>query len=633
MIKVAKYCGTCEKINETFSKIYEIYEREMAKEEPKNIYIYQNIIDNKTVLREFKDLGIELINDLNELSSDGIFIIGPVGIKKEELKFLQLNNIEYINNTCEFYIVLQEKVLAKYNDGYDIFLVGNNTQKEINILNSYCDYNGIILSREEEFSKLNNNRKKVIILTNTSLDLEKQLENFIANNYISDLEIIKNECEFKKNIYFNNEDFSDSDVIFIIGDNNENNRVIQNNIKGKESYFFNNEEEFIKFILNSNYTNKMNFILTGGLNTPLKEIYNYKYLLSFLLFYKIHKEKLVSGQELINNGLNNDLDNDIVKNLIEYLKDLNKDGKYIRGILIALGEYLASGQNKDYLSLAYAYELFQTSILIHDDIIDNARERRGKQTIPRRICQKYLNVENNKDYQQDVLKLANSLGICMGDLGFYEANKLILTNYKENPRLSSILTFFNDIVIKTIKGEIIDVTLPFLSKYNYRKTKEQDILDIYELKTSWYTITGPFILGYLLGGKNKDESLEKVLNKIGIIFQLKDDLMGIFSSSKDIGKSNVSDIEEFKQTILYTYIMNTSYKDEFLKLYGKKYITDNELYKIRELLIKSGSYDYAICFLENLFDEVNMDIDELIITEEGKNILKGLIIFLVKRDK
>ena len=277
--------------------------------------------------------------------------------------------------------------------------------------------------------------------------------------------------------------------------------------------------------------------------------------------------------------------------------------------------------------------MFQTAILIHDDIIDNAKIRREKETIPRRICRKYLDLSNDATYHEDVLKLANSLGICAGDYGFFEANKLIVKNYANNPHLADILIEYNDIVTKTIEGEIIDVALPFYGKYDIVKPEEADVLNIYHLKTSFYTIIGPFTLGYLLGGKKIDEKLQNVLDKIGISFQIKDDILGIFGDKKKTGKSNTSDISEFKQTILYTYIINTPYKDEFLKIYGNKIINDKDLNKIRNLLKISGSYDYALSYLEELYSNTLLEIDDLDLEDDGKDLLKGLLIYLHNRKK
>jgi len=419
------------------------------------------------------------------------------------------------------------------------------------------------------------------------------------------------------------------DIIFLIGDN----KNLLSNIDEKIKYYtIETINDLDRIIKKENINKNLNIGIYGNYN--ITELNNYKYLLSFILFYKERLNELISNQNKINIKLKENVYNKNIENIIDDFIDLNKDGKYIRGTLIALGYFLSNKElDNDYLNLAYAYEMFQTSVLIHDDIIDNASIRRGKNTIPSRICKKYLNKINNKDYHDDVLNIANSLGICAGDLGFYEANKLIIKNYSNNPNLIKILELYNDIIIRTIKGEMLDVILPFKGKYNLSNPEEKDILDIYHLKTSWYTIIGPFFLGFILGGKDIDEKIKNILNKLGIAFQIKDDILGIFSNSKDIGKSNTSDIEEFKQTILYSHVISTKYKEEFLSIYGKKNITDKELEKVREILKISGSYDYAINYLNNLYIEVLNDIDNIKLLDIGKDILKGLLIYINIREK
>ena len=60
---------------------------------------------------------------------------------------------------------------------------------------------------------------------------------------------------------------------------------------------------------------------------------------------------------------------------------------------------------------------------------------------------------------------ANSMGLCIGDLGFYIANEIITTAYQDNPHLAQILSYYNQIIIKTCKGEMLDIILPFKEEY------------------------------------------------------------------------------------------------------------------------------------------------------------------------
>lgn len=640
MIFIPKICGTCKGATKALDLVYDIYERELKKENPKKIYIFKEILHNPKVIEELNGLGIETINTLDNVTSDDIVIIRAHGETKEIFEYLENHNIEYYDATCKNVNNIHAKVLEKYKEGYEIIIIGACNHPEVIGTNGWCDNTGVIIESEDDLDKISkeNSKKYIIAQTTFNKDLYEKLVNNIKEIYENSEIIVENTlCGAVSNICNSSIEIAKNcELMFVIGgENSSNTKELFNEVsKYTKSYIFSNIHDFYNFIKKENIPSNINIGITGGASTPIKEIYNYKYLLSFVLYYKERLFELVENQDDINIKLKDKTYNENIESIIDYFIDLNKDGKYIRGTLIALGSFLASNEkNTNYLNLAYAYEMFQTSVLVHDDIIDNAKVRRGKDTIPRRICKKYLNENSNKNYHSDVLVLANSLGICAGDLGFYEANQLIIKNYSENKNLVKILELYNDIIIKTIKGEMLDVILPFKGKYNYGEIVEKDILDIYHLKTSWYTIIGPFFLGYILGGKDIDEKLENILNKIGIAFQLKDDILGIFSSSDTIGKSNTSDIEEFKQTILYSHICNTEYKNEFLKIYGKKNITNIELEKIRELLTQSGSFDYAVDYLDNLYGEVLDSIDELDIIDEGKDILKGLLIYINIREK
>ncbi len=637
MIKIAETCGTCKGSTNALNLVYEIYEKEIQKENPKTICIYKEILHNEKVMEELNDLGIVTINSLKEVDSDDIVILRAHGEGKDTYDYLDSHHIEYYDATCPKVKKIHEDVFQKYNEGYEIIIVGKKDHPEIMGTNGWCHNEAIIIESAADLVKVTSDKKKYLTCQTTISpdffhDIAKRLQDLYP-----DMEVNDATCNAVRKIQESSLNLAkDVDVMFVIGGANSSNtkEIYEELSKNIPCYKFSDINEFINFILSSSdITSKTNIGITGGASTPIKEIYNYKYLLSFLLFYKEKYQEFRSHQQEFNDELLSNDDNDIVKKMITMFQDLNQDGKYIRASLIALGYYLTGHDDHNYLDLSYAYEIFQTAILIHDDIIDNARMRRGKETIPRRICHEYLNLASDNDYHNDVLKLANSIAICAGDFGLFEANKVLVKKYGSLKCFVPLFTYYNDIIIKTIKGETIDVSLPFLGKYDLKEVKEQDILDVYHLKTSWYTIIGPFMLGYILGDYKPNKDLENVLNKIGLSFQIKDDLLGIFAPSEEIGKSNTSDIAEFKQTILYSYVINTPYKEDFLKIYGNHEISKDDLEEVRAILKLSGAYDYANDYLSDLYAESLDLIDELEIAEIGKDILKGLLIYINIRNK
>ena len=350
----------------------------------------------------------------------------------------------------------------------------------------------------------------------------------------------------------------------------------------------------------------------------------------FNTFYKntykgINEEIVKYNNSLLNNK------SGYLKENLEYFTNLNSDGKLIRGLLIALGYKIASKKDISYsFPLALAYEIFQTSVLIHDDIIDEDSLRRGKETIH------YINYKNNKEYNEKLSKkIGDSIAICMGDYGFFDANKVIINNYKEDKNLAKVMNYYNDIVLKTIEGELIDVELSFDGKYKINNTDiEDNIMLVYKYKTAFYTIIGPLSLGLILGNI-EDDKLKDIASfgeKIGVAFQIQDDILGIYN---DMGKVVGSDIKEYKQTLLFSKtIEQDKYKNELLKYYGKDDITEETIEKVRELFKESGAYDYAFNLMNKLYDEAEEEIKtSKWIDDEDINLLLGFVEFLRNRRK
>ena len=350
----------------------------------------------------------------------------------------------------------------------------------------------------------------------------------------------------------------------------------------------------------------------------------------FKNYYQEEKEILNKKLKEYNNKLVIE-DNILLKENLEYFSNLNTNGKLIRGVLTDLGYYLLNNNRKYSNDLALAYEVFQTAILVHDDIIDQDLKRRGINTIHHENYNKYK--DNGNDIE--VKHLSNSIALCMGDLGLYEANKIISSSYKDDPNLGKVLNNFNDTVINTIKGEILDVILPFKSKNKSINNNilEESIKDIYKLKTAHYTIIGPLSVGLILAGADeiKINDITTFGEKVGIAFQIQDDILGIYS--EDTGKVIGSDIKEFKQTILYSHISKTKYLEKLEEYYGKD-ISNETINEVRDLFRISGSLDYSINMMNKMYDESISILNEINWIEENKKeILKGFVEYLRSRNK
>ena len=225
--------------------------------------------------------------------------------------------------------------------------------------------------------------------------------------------------------------------------------------------------------------------------------------------------------------------------------------------------------------------------------------------------------------------------ICLGDLGMFISDKLILeSDFDEKNKYKALRSFVNT-QYNTVVGELLDVELPYLNKSSITI---EDILKVYKYKTAYYTIVGPFHLGAILAGSkeiliNKLENFGKLL---GVSFQIKDDILGIFGDKDIIGKSIVADVEEGKLTTLWHHAFHNA-NDKQKKIldlkYGKKNVSNSDLEDIKSIFIDTGA---LLKSEESILEYVNNARNEIIsmpINDTHKKILNELCDYIVKRKK
>ena len=331
------------------------------------------------------------------------------------------------------------------------------------------------------------------------------------------------------------------------------------------------------------------------------------------------KEKINNKiDEILDKEINKYSDNEFIKSSIEELKRLSKGGKRVRGYLIKLGQMLYGKDDDSFIDLAAAIEIFQTAILIHDDIIDEADKRRGLDTI-------------NAKYKGHI---GVSKAICIGDLGFFISYRIINNSDASKELKDEIIRVYSKTLHNTVNGEIIDIELPLKSLEYHKDMDEKIIYDIYVNKTAWYTIIGPILIGAASCGISKDDE-EKLIEmgiNLGIAFQIKDDLLGLYSNQTKMGKT-LNDIKEKKQTIIYKYAIDNANVDELSlleKYYGKQDISKKETDIVLDIFEKTGARknaeDLVLYYTNKGIDIINkMDV-------QNKELFIDFANYLLKRE-
>ncbi|MFO7820562.1 MAG: polyprenyl synthetase family protein [Lentisphaeria bacterium] len=300
--------------------------------------------------------------------------------------------------------------------------------------------------------------------------------------------------------------------------------------------------------------------------------------------------------------------NDWGKDVCERMQYFATRGKMIRGCLVMFANSLFNDEVNENAALAgAAMELFQASFLIHDDIMDGDTLRRGEPT----LFQQYAEQGREKKITNP-RRFGESMGICAGDMTFFFGSQ-ILTEMDCNRSLQTriINRCFREIA-STCVAQMEDVALGM----GVEEPDEAAILKLYRHKTGRYTFSLPMILGAMLD-EQPDEVLailEVIGDQMGVIFQMKDDELGLFGSEEMIGKTVGSDLRENKQTVLRVLLEQAANAEEREKLdsiMGREDITRKEVDWVRNLTIQSGVRNELERRARRLADHVRERIDQL----------------------
>ncbi len=330
------------------------------------------------------------------------------------------------------------------------------------------------------------------------------------------------------------------------------------------------------------------------------------------------------------------------KDLAERLRRFSTGGKLIRGSLILLTHEMLSSEGDRGLksaglqsagceSVAAAYELIHSFLLIHDDIMDRDRFRRGMPS----IYSQYQTIIEEKS-RGNALHEGEGLGICAGDVALLLALELLSTAAAggEPEKTMKILLLWSRELSRVGVAQMQDVF--FSTRQN--DASESDIISLYRFKTARYTFSVPFATGSILAG-SETHITENFLNlgeHYGMIYQLVDDRIGLFGEAERIGKPVGTDLQEKKQTLLHHYLYRSAtaeQKQKISKILRKDRISGRDIAYIRSTAVKNGAVqrvEEAILEMKKKAEEMLKDLP---VTKEHGQILGDMLEYSITRER
>jgi geranylgeranyl diphosphate synthase type I len=311
------------------------------------------------------------------------------------------------------------------------------------------------------------------------------------------------------------------------------------------------------------------------------------------------------------------------------LIDFNVRGKMIRGQLTVFTSGLFNRRvQTQALAAGAALEILHGSLLIHDDIIDEDRLRRGKPSLHAAYASRAVGWK-----VRNPPKFGSDMGICVGDIGFFLSYELLSVSGIPDSKKIRIFEVIGRELSAVGLGQMLDVYHGEIDQV----PDETEILNCYRYKTARYTFGLPFAVGAIISGQD-DAVIEKLWSlgeHIGFIFQIRDDELGIFGNSSISGKPVGSDISMNKKTLYLAHLNALLAGDErkhILSLFGKKDLSETEIAKIRTAIKKYGIDSIIARTVEGHRLDGERIIRSLGIPDSYKDDLRWLMEYVKKRD-
>jgi geranylgeranyl diphosphate synthase type II len=259
-------------------------------------------------------------------------------------------------------------------------------------------------------------------------------------------------------------------------------------------------------------------------------------------------------------------------------------GKRFRPLLLlSVHEALGGTDVAAAAEVAAAMELLHTAFVVHDDVIDGDRTRRGRPNVSGTFADRARRAGGTPARAEHYGDVA---GLLAGDLALAGAVRTVALSGASPGTVRRLLDLLERALRISAAGELADVRLSLTGGADLG-----EILTMEEHKTAVYSFELPLQAGAVLAGA--DEAVIARLGELGrllgVAFQLRDDLDGVFGEEAVTGKPALSDLREGKCTPLIAHARTTPWWPELAPYVGDPAIDVAAAARVRELLTAAGS--------------------------------------------
>ncbi|MQA09315.1 MAG: polyprenyl synthetase family protein [Pseudonocardiaceae bacterium] len=241
------------------------------------------------------------------------------------------------------------------------------------------------------------------------------------------------------------------------------------------------------------------------------------------------------------------------------------------------------------LQAVSSLELIQACALVHDDLMDSSDTRRGSPTVHVEFTRQH----RERGWLGAPEQFGLAAAVLIGDIALAWADDMFYTCGLPAPRVSAAAVPWQAMRSEMLAGQYLDV----LTQARGEESVDA-ALRIDRLKTAAYTVERPLHIGAALAGADDEliKSLRVFGADVGVAFQLRDDLLGVFGDPAVTGKPAGDDLREGKRTVLLAHGLSYAAEhgrhadaERLRSFIGRPALDDADVRQARELLVDLGA--------------------------------------------
>jgi geranylgeranyl diphosphate synthase, type I len=314
--------------------------------------------------------------------------------------------------------------------------------------------------------------------------------------------------------------------------------------------------------------------------------------------------------------------------LVEPLQSLREfvlaGGKRLRPAF-CLWAFVGAGGDVDdpcVIDAGAGLELLHTFALIHDDVMDNSKRRRGNAT----VHVQFEHAHHERAWRGETRRFGEGAAILIGDLAFVYADQML----RGAP--APAIDVFNELRLEVNVGQYLDLVGTVRGDVSVDLART-----ICRYKSGKYTVERPLHLGAALAGRLDDLAgpLTAYGDPLGEAFQLRDDLLGTFGNEALTGKPVGEDLREGKPTWMFALARDAAVDgdaDLLAQRYGAPDLAADEVVAIQSIFERTGARAAAERQVETLVDAALAALAVTPITGDSRDELDALARFVAERD-